>query len=245
MSRPTWAVELAFTDADKAQALRLVHGVEARYADDQSTLWLRGSEVDQSTLQLVRRLPSLQRMSLLEDGRGVPEGKTVPTVNLTGSGWVPLRHLSPLRPPRTQAPGSEPAQVKLQVAPSATEAPATVLCIPFQAWHDYALMAPAIRLAGLRFAVSDDARALIHGIPLPPLRGQFFHINHGIATPAGFTLSPPVDPGLLASRFRLNEGDILLFHTDSTCELISATGLTLASRSAVRESATALAALEQ
>lgn len=245
MSRPTWAVELAAADAESAQVMRLAHGVEARFTDDQSTLWLRGTDLDPETLNLVRTLPSLRRLTLLEDGRGIIEGKTVPSITLSGSGWLPLRHLSPLKPPPMRSGGTASAFATLRLIPDRHESRAEVLCVPFRPWHDYAITAAAIRLAPLRFAVSEDGRAIIHGSPLPPLRGQFFTIQNGIATPAGLTLSPPIAPALLAARFQLNEGDILLFHEDETCELIDASGLAQASRSAVRETATALAATEQ
>ncbi|MEZ5324300.1 MAG: hypothetical protein R3F19_04475 [Verrucomicrobiales bacterium] len=245
MSRPTWAVELSATDAESAQALRLANGIEARFEEDQSRLWLRGADLDPDSLGLVRKLPCLRRFTLLEDGRGIIEGKTVPSITLSGSGWLPLRHLSPLLPPAVRPCGTAASSARLRLTPDVSEARAEVLCVPFQTWLEYAIAAPAIRLAPLRFAVSEDGRAIIHGSPLPPLLGEFFTINHSIATPAGWSLTPPVAPALLAAHFQLNGGDILLFHNDETCELIDASGLAQASRSAVRETATALAAIEQ
>ncbi|MCB1094558.1 MAG: hypothetical protein KDN22_03165 [Verrucomicrobiae bacterium] len=245
MSRPTWAVELSAADGESARALRLAPGIEARFTEDRSRLWLRGADLDVDSFRLVRKLPCLRRFTLLEDGRGIIEGKTVPSITLSGSGWVPLRHLSPLLPPTARPCGTAASTAQIRLTPGVSEARAEVLCLPFQTWFEYAIAAPAIRLAPLRFAVSEDGQAIIHGNPLPPLLGEFFTLNHSIATPAGWSLTPPVAPALLAERFQLNEGDILLFHTDETCELIDASGLAQASRSAVRETATALAAIDQ
>ncbi|MGK0188215.1 MAG: hypothetical protein ACI9R3_004007 [Verrucomicrobiales bacterium] len=245
MSRPTWAVELAAADGEAAQALRLVAGVEARFSEDGSSLWLRGAEVDDDTTHLVRRLPCRTRMILLPDGHGIEQGKSVPSISLTGAGWVPLRHLFTLEMPSAREAGLASANAPWELVAADEEAPSDILGVAFNAWLKYAITAPAIRLAGLRFAVSEEGNAIIHGTPLPPLLGKFYQSQCGIATPAGFALHPAVNPELLARHFRLNEGDLLLFQADHPSELIAATDFAQASRSAVRETAAALAQLER
>lgn len=245
MSRPTWAVELEVADSEEAQALRLVPGVEARYTEDRLSLWLRGSEIDADTLKLVQSLPCKTRMNLLPDGRGIVEGKSVPSISLTGAGWLPLRHLSTLRWPDQRRAGTASPLASLRLVPASVEEVADVLCVPFVDWHDYVITAPAIRLTSLRFAVSEDRRAMIHGTPLPPLLGDFYVYKDGIAIPAGWMLFPAVEPELLARHFRLNEGDLFLFHHDQPCELIAACDFTQASRSSVRETAAALEAMNR
>lgn len=241
MSTASWAIELSAADAESAQWLRLIPGIEARYSRDASSLWLRGTKMDPHTAEQVRRLPARGRYFLLEDGRAVPDGKRVPVRTLRGSGWVPLRHLIPLQPPPARKAGNTGASVPLRIVPSHRQIPANMLSVPFTRWLDYALSAPAIRLSPLRFAVSGDARTIIHGLPLPPLLGDCYALAHGIATPAGHALDPPLHPELLARHYQLKEGDVLLFHRDSTCELLDAAGFTQASRSAARETALALA----
>ena len=245
MSRPIWAVELDVSDKAAAQALRLVTGVEARYSSDDSTLWLRGSEMDERTSRLVRQLPCRRRFELLENGQGVPVGKTVPVVTLSGSGWVPLRHLTTLKPPAPRRPGSLTNQVGLELVAAEQERPPNLLCLSFQTWHDYAVAASAIRLAPLRFAVAEDGRTVVHGSPLPPLLGDFFTLEFGVALPSGYTLRPRVEPPLLARHFHLQDGDVLLFHPNNTCECLGAEGFAQASRSAVRETVGAVSAINE
>ena len=238
----TWAVELSAGDADAAQSLRLVPGVEARLSDEGNSLWLRGPELDQATSYLVRRLPCRRRFTLVENGKAVPEGGSVPVMTMLGSGWVPLRHLGTLELPSVRKPSSSQAlaPVRLVDATREKQSAPDLAVMPFRDWYVYAVTAPAVRLNQLRFAVSEDKRAAVHGQPLPPLLGTFYEVDTGIAVPCGRQLKPTLSPGLLARQFSLGKGDVLLFHEDGKCELLDGSGFAAATRSAVRATAQAL-----
>jgi hypothetical protein len=241
--KPTWAVELSSVDREAAQALRLVPGTEAKLSEDGTVLWLRGLDLDQTTSRLVRHLPCRGRFSLLEDGRAIPENATVPVVSLSGSGWVPLRHLDALELPPVKKPATVSKRARIRLV-AATEEPSTgadFVILPFDDWHEYAVAAPAIRLSPLRFAVSDDGRAAIHGSPLPPLLGTYYSVDAGIAVPLGHALEPALPREWLARNFRLEKRDLLVFRLDGSSELLEGIGFSSATRSAVRATAESLA----
>ena len=78
---------------------------------------------------------------------------------------------------------------------------------------------------------------IVRGEPLPPLPGQRWVDREGIAVPAGWRWSPPVEAAIVRAVFGLEPGDFALWQTDGTWQRIRAADFTPASRAAVRASA--------
>jgi hypothetical protein len=106
--------------------------------------------------------------------------------------------------------------------------------ISADAWLAFAETAPAIRLAGLRFARTDAGRVHVTGKPLPSLPGARYVVSDGIATPAGFTWAPRVTSATIRAALRLAEGETLVFFREGACLRIPARAWMSASRAAVR-----------
>jgi hypothetical protein len=128
-------------------------------------------------------------------------------------------------------------QAAITLVPSARAAAASVLLTTLDRWEPYATEAPQVRLDRWQFAVADDGRVIVRGEPLPPLPGQRWVEREGIAVPAGWQWSPPVDAAIVRAVFRLEPGDFALWHTDGTWQRIRARDFVPASRSAARASA--------
>ena len=234
MGKKSWAVELRLDDANRAHKLRLIPGIEARVSEIEGTLWLRGSELQNDAALLLDQLPCLRRFNLLDEGEAVPQGKTVPILKLSGSDWVPLRHVTSLGFPTPIQHKNYPSPVTPRLEPSARELPANMLIVSFSDWHAFAVRAAEIRLRPLRYAVSDDRRAAIFGQPLPPLLGDYYALIDRIAVPCGTRLSPAINHSMLAEHYRLKAGDVLVFHRDGSSELLDSSGISQASRNSVR-----------
>ena len=83
------------------------------------------------------------------------------------------------------------------------EQDASLLLTQFDLWAAYSIEAPQVRLDRWRFAVAADGRVAVHVHPLPPLPGQRWVEQEGIAVPAGWTWAPAVEAELLRQVFGL------------------------------------------
>ena len=125
------------------------------------------------------------------------------------------------------------ARVKLQRDSSREGAP-NLLAVTLDEWAGYAATAPETRLSKLTFAASDEV-ALIRGLPLPPIPGQTWIEENGIALPSGFRLDPPVSPDVLRNALEVTGGDLVLFYPDGEIDRIALENFVPASRVSVRK----------
>ena len=68
---------------------------------------------------------------------------------------------------------------------------------------------------------------------LPPLPGQRWVEQEGIAVPAGWTWTPAVEAALVRQVFGLAAGDVALWHADGAWERIAGDEFVRATRAAV------------
>ena len=99
---------------------------------------------------------------------------------------------------------------------------ASVLLTSIDRWEAYAVQAPQVRLDRWQFAVAEDGRVLVRGGPLPPLPGGRWVDRKGIAVPAGWQWSPPVEASTVRTVFSLEPGDLALWQPDGTWQRIRA-----------------------
>lgn len=232
MSRGGWAVRLDRADARSAAALRLRQGIQVH--EDEQGVWLRGEDLDDSLALALRKLPGAIRYTLGDDDRLRPVGRRVPVGVLPRGGWVPLGSWIAPEPQTAALPGTLGERLVLRLVRSVEEREPAVLVTSLRAWSDWAVAAPSVRLKQLRFAVSAEEAALIHGRPLPPLSGRRFAESAGVAVAGGFAWSPAIDAEVLRALLALEEGDLALFDEDGTYEHIQCSDFVAASRSAVR-----------
>jgi hypothetical protein len=202
--------------------------------DETGQLWLRGLPATSPLPLALRQLPALASYAADAEGRLFPDGKPTPTGRLPLLAWQPLARFIPLEMPTAALPGQHPAPMPVRLLPSGRPRPGAALLTTLAALQSYAEAAPAVRLAGLRFAVSARGQALVLGTPLPPISGQEYWLSAGLLLPAGFDFEVPLVAQLLASQRPGPAADVLLFFPDGEYELLATTQLHPVSRSAVR-----------
>jgi hypothetical protein len=230
-----WAIRLDPADAEGAGQLRQVAGIEV--CEEAEAVWLRGPEADESLQRRLASVPGARRFMVLPDGQLLPFGGRVPR------GWLPKRHwmalarwIALVMPPSRFA-GRCRTRVPLVLERSDHAEESSLLLASWQTWRDYAVDAPQVRLDRWRFALSADGRAAIHGRPLPPLPGEPWVEQDGIAVPAGWAWSPAVEAAIVRQVFGLAAGDVALWHVDGAWEQIAADDFVRATRAAVRQTA--------
>jgi len=202
--------------------------------DEAGQLWLRGLPATGPLPLALRQLPALASYDADAEGRLFPAGRPTPTGRLPELAWLPLAAFIPLEMPTAALPGHRPAPFAVRLVPSAAPRPGAALLTTLAALASYVEAAPAVRLAGLRFAVSAQRQALIMGTPLPPIPGQEYWLSAGLLLPAGFDFEVPLVAKLLAIQRANAAADVLLFFPDGEYEVIPTAQLHPVSRSAVR-----------
>ena len=202
--------------------------------DEAGQLWLRGLPATGPLPLALRQLPALASYEADGEGRLFPAGRPTPTGRLPPLAWLPLAAFIPLEMPTAALPGHRPAPIAVRLIPSAAPRPGAALLTTLASLKGYVETAPAVRLAGLRFAVAAQQQALIVGTPLPSIPGQEYWVSAGLLLPAGFDFEVPLVAKLLASQRPGTAVEVLLFFPDGPYEVIPAAQLHPVSRSAVR-----------
>ncbi len=231
----TWAVRMPRAGATAAGRLRAVAGIEACLAGED--LWLHGSEHGEDLEKSLRMLPGAERFLVAADGQLRPIPGSVPRGRLPDGPWVPLAEWFRLELPVAGLGGRMSRRARLTLVRCFKPEEANLLVVGIEQWEDYAVMAPQVRLDRWQFAAAADKRVLVRGEPLPPLPGRHWIERQGIAVPAGWTWSPPVEPAVVRRLLSLEGDDIALLHPDGTWERVPGGSFCRACRSAARRTA--------
>jgi hypothetical protein len=176
-----------------------------------------------------------------------PVNQKVPIGKLPQGPWIAIGEALAIQAPVAALPGVLERKVRVGLVRSGIEREANVLIAEMDAWREFGIAAPAIRLKNLRFALS-ASRALIWGVPAPPIPGARFVEENGIAVPCGFALYPLSDPEILwallkpgANPTRAEQHcpchtDLAIFFEDGTYDIIDGSLFVAATRSAIRQS---------
>ncbi len=213
-----WVARLPLSEAVAAARLRTESSVRAAAAD--AHLWIdAGSAIDAGTLQ--KQLPEASIFQVRPDRQLVPSGRLVPTARLPELNWRPLSEIIPLNLPVAMHAGRVASRTEVSLVPSSIEQSPNVLMLPFEAWAAYALSAPLVRLDRWRFAVSTSGNVVIRGEPLPPLPGQLFVEESGVACPVGLKWSPPVDAEVLRELIGCQMNDLAIMRRSRSDSLMA------------------------
>jgi hypothetical protein len=227
-----WAVSVPLDRSTEAFRLWNRTGVEVCETSDR--FWLRGTTWDEALDREFRSILGSERYSLDDEGLITPLGRSLPVAELPAGNWTPLTQWFRLTlpPRRFVARPSDHAPITLE--PSNTPQEANLLVASLANWIAYVDSAPAVRLKQWSFAVCEDLRVAVRGLPLPPLPGCLFVEHQGIAVPAGWRWSPPLSADTLREAYNLKASDVILLTSDGTCEKIESDDFVSATRSAVR-----------
>jgi hypothetical protein len=142
--------------------------------------------------------------------------------------------------PETALPGQFADPIPLRLIRDSQPRDANLLLTSMETWLSYGGTAEQVRLDRWQFAVSLNGESLIRGMPLPPIPGQRFVEESGIAVPCGWAWSPAVDGIILARVFSRSGQELVLCRADGRMERIAEDQFVRATRSAIRLSAEAL-----
>lgn len=230
MSQP-WAL---IVKRDSAASLaRLRQFPRLAVHEGAAEIWLRGSDLDDELDRQLRLVPGGQRLSVLDDGQTIPESRQVPLGHLPAGNWTPLAEWLVITFPVVQPSRVSIGPVALSLVPSGLVREPSLLETSLASWRQYVATAPQWRIDRWAFVASRDGQVLLRGTPLPPIAGTQWVVEEGVAVPAGFAWSPPIDARALRQVLKLADGQSVLLRPSGSWERIDEEDWTRASRSAV------------
>jgi hypothetical protein len=240
-----WAVGIDPAEFASLGPLRLAPGAEI--CDLGDMLWVRGPQLDEHLAAQLHRHPHARRHWVLADGQLLSPGKRVPRGHLPTGPWHPLTTwLQVGLPPIFDAAGQEAPtgiahvhlplveRVTLRLVRGGIPQIPNVLLTSIDALRSVAAEVPRLRLQRWKFAADSRGRVVVWGTPLPDLPGQIFVEDHQVAVPVGWTWEPAVTNSVVCELAKLDTGDLGLWHSDQSREILGGDSFVRASRGAIR-----------
>ena len=229
-----WVVRLNLSDAGHLGSLRRFPGL--RVLVDGQSVWMRGESLDSVLDRRIRSIPDVEWFAIWPDHQLTQLEGTVPCGRLPVGNWQPLHEWLQLKLPRAGFAATPSARVTLKLVRSSSPSVANLLQTTWIVWKEFATSASQVRLSRLAFALSDDNRALVRGVPLPPIPGRRFVEVDGVVVPNGWRIEPNVGPLVVRQVLKLDENELALFSEDGSFERVPRSAFVQATRSAVRAS---------
>lgn len=233
-----WVASMDAPDASSLAALRLVPGLEVAFLPP--TVWLKGPDWSEPLAQACRLISGLRRFQVLPGNRLLPEGMRVPLGFLPMLSWRPLRDALPVALPTGVRSALDPDPAAIRWVRSAAVQEAGAILVDWPAWRAFGLSAAEVRLHPLRYAATRDGRVWIEGHPLPPLAGERFSLQDGVAIPGGWSCSPSIDVAVLRRWLGLAPGDTAIAAPAGTWDIVRSEQFVPAARRAIRLTAEVL-----
>jgi len=235
-----WVGRIAAKDLVALADHRGLPGWELRVLDD-GLFWLRVPFTDETVF---RKLPLTGRWISDDQGMLVREGHSVPEALLPAEDWRKVSEFLTVSPPLRGSPRMRPPAVDFCLVADTLDHPAAALLCESGAFAAWAETAFSKRLECLHFALCDDGRALVTGLPLPAVPGTGFHQTGRLWLPCGYRLPDHVWPELLEEKLGLGNNRLALFHPDGSHEELDKENLVPVTRAAVRSSGRGIQAID-
>ena len=203
-----WALRLPLSSGHQLVDFRSESAIEVCQTD--RYWWLRGTGLSAGLQDRLRQVYAAEGFDWLAEGHLRPWGKRLAIESLPAGPWVQVAKIVSLELSPTRWPGefSEQADLRLRRTPDVR--PERVLVTSFDEWQQFAQTAAEFRLARWRYAVNSKGVVTIHGDPIPPLPGERFFEQAGIAILAGWQFDPQMPPDVLATAWRQAPGELIL-----------------------------------
>jgi hypothetical protein len=228
--------ELIFTlhkkDKDALGAVRCMD--DLKVATDENNIWLRGLYNNAAVDKSIQQLPTQHSYYLDENNLLFSPGGLTPVATLPVLQWLPVAAFINIEIPVAALPGHLDQPAIISIISSAKNKKGAALLTTLQQWKAYASNAPAIRLAPLQFAVSQNSDVLIIGNPLPAIPGKELWMIDNILIPNGYDFEIPMAISFINEKLNATKDAVLLFDTDGTYEKIDLAFFAKAKRSATR-----------
>jgi hypothetical protein len=237
-----WAICIALEDAATLAPLRQIADIEV--GEDSAKVWLRGKQGDEKLDVGLAALPAQARYEWLSSNALRQIARRIPGDRLPALRWQPLDAWLQVSLPVAAMAAEPPSAVPLRLIRSAREQEPELLLADLDDLVRFASMAARVRLECLQFAANENGKVLVRGRPLPSVPGKRFVLHEGVAVPVGFSWEPHVDPVVLARRFIVSDGALIIWNEDQTITRLHSEQFFPLSRGALRATQQALAALD-
>lgn len=227
-----WILRLPREQRPSLARCRRLPGLEI--AEEADAIWVRGPELKDAEQRMLRAIPRGDWFELDPQDRLRQEGRRLSSGSLPQLWWRPIGEAIPITLPGSGFAGSPLRPAGLELVRSSEPRTPNLLLVMREEWSRYGETAPLVRLAAWKFAADRTGRILVRGLPLPPLPGQLFVEEGGIALPAGWALSPSIPSGVLSGALGIARGDIALFCSEGTWEHLTERDFVPAARAAIR-----------
>ena len=227
-----WAICIALEDAASLSPLRQIAGIEV--GEDGAKIWLRGKQGDEKLNAKLAALPARARYEWLGLNELRQIDQRIPNGRLPNLQWQPFGAWLQVQIPVAAIAGEQPNPVPLRLVRSTCEQEPDLLLADLDDLVRFAAMAARVRLERLQFAANGNGKVLVRGRPLPSVPGQRFVLHGGVAVPAGFSWEPQVAPAVLARRFAVTDGALVVWSEDQTMTRLHSEQFVPLSRSALR-----------
>ncbi|XAM01607.1 hypothetical protein OT109_09455 [Phycisphaeraceae bacterium D3-23] len=229
-----WALRISTQHAALLGPLRCKEGLSV--LADGPSLWLRGEDHAALDTLAVRRLPTEGRYTVRADGGLIPVDHALPVGVVPEGAWVGLSQWMQLKAPKAQFAGQTGQRIALSLVRSADERRANLLLTTYRAVRQWAEGASQLRLSPLSVAVDREQQCVaLRGEPLPPLPGDRYAVEAGVAVPAGFGFALPLTCTEVAGVVGLKPEQLAVFGPDGGWSLLPEDCFVAATRATLRQ----------
>jgi hypothetical protein len=142
----------------------------------------------------------------------------------------------PVAMPEVRAGGRVGDRLAVRLVPGREERKASLLLTDLEAMLRWAEGASRLRMRRLEMAVS-GRRVLVRGEPLPPVRGEAWYVEGGLAVPCGLVLGKCCRAEWVETVLGLGRGAVALMGEDGGCEVVPAEAFVGVTLGALRRTA--------
>jgi hypothetical protein len=229
---PEFILKLEEKNKKSLGAVRCMAGLQA--AQDGAFMWIKGINALTDIDTVLKQLPVKNTFLLDEDDNLFFPGALTPADRLKALNWQPLIEFIGIELPVTALPGKAVGAVNLKLIKSSKERKGNALLTALDTWKQYAETAPESRLLTIKFAVSEQANALIIGDPLPPVPGREYWETNNILIPAGYDFEFSIMVSFIQKKLNADKSSVILFDIDGSWQKIDKSFFVAGKRSAVR-----------
>lgn len=158
---------------------------------DGQMFWVKGFTEEQINDVKVKIIPE-KVLFYEKDNKLFLLNSLLPEISIPGILWSPIENGLPITLPQfNHNYFGVNEQIEITLNPSEKEETAVLQKVAISHLVQYINIAPAIRLAPLKWCLFGDSEALVMGTPLLPLPGNTYWLNAGFILPSGYDLTYP------------------------------------------------------
>ena len=225
---------LALEDVYKNHLSAIRHWNNIKVATEGETVWVKNIDFAQLNAVEIQSIPC-KRIFYERNGKLFPINSQLPYRTVPSLLWTPIERAIPVSLPSFNHNffGLH-EKITIKLVPAQVEVRAQAMIADLNALLQYVDSAPAIRLKSISWAILNNDKALLMGIPLLPIDGTVFWRRGEALIPAGYDLNFHSLSESIMQQLCPENDSWLVWNTDATYFLIDKDDLQPLSRSSVR-----------